>query len=84
MKAIMRCAAALAVLIVATVPAAPVRLSACSEHNTPVSTAVKGAHAKASSFAPQGHPGSKVYGQPIQPPILHRRKPQQSASTPKP
>jgi hypothetical protein len=65
----------------------------CAEHVTPVSSAVRGAHVKASSFAPQGqHSGPKVYGEPIQQPILKRRskpKPQlnstpQLRSTPLP
>ena len=32
-------------------------------------------HTKASSFAPQGHSRSHVYGSPISTPILHRRQP---------
>lgn len=80
MKA-MLCALALAALIV-LIAAAPQRGAgaSCAAPNTPVSNAVKGAHVKASSFAPQGHPGSKVYGQPIQPPILHHRKPHKSTA----
>jgi hypothetical protein len=76
MKA-MLCALALAALSVlaAAAPRISAGTASCAAPNTPVSNAVKGAHLKASSFAPQGHPGPKVYGQPIQPPILHHRKP---------
>jgi len=68
MKAAVLCTLALAALALAfaALAAAP---------NTPVSKAVHGAHGPASSFAPQGKPGPKVYGQPIQQPILHKRKP---------
>ena len=71
------CALALAALLLpaAREAAAQACISSCAEHVTVVSSAVRGAHAKASSFAPQGQPGRKVYGQPIQPPILHKRKP---------
>jgi len=71
------CALALGVLLVSCAgeAAAQACISSCAEHVTVVSSAVRGAHAKASSFAPQGQPGRKVYGQPIQPQILHKRKP---------
>jgi len=65
--------AALAVLAPG-LAAAQSRTASCAEHVTPVSSAVKGAHANANSFAPQGKPGPKVYGQPIQQPIFHKRK----------
>jgi hypothetical protein len=80
MKA-MFCSLALGALVVlaAAAPPAGAGTASCAAPNTPVSKAVKGAHGKASSFAPQGHPGPKVYGQPIQPPLLHHRKPHKSA-----
>jgi hypothetical protein len=63
-----------AVLLSAGRPAAAQAcIDKCAEHVTPVSSAVKGAHANASSFAPQTRPGPKVYGEPIQKPILKRR-----------
>jgi len=67
MKAAVRCTLPLAALALAfaALAAAP---------TTPVSRAVQGAHAKSNSFAPQGRPGPKVYGEPIQKPILHKRK----------
>jgi len=67
MKAAALCTLALAALALAfaALAAAPM---------TAVSSAVQGAHAKASSFAPQGRPGAKVYGEPIQKPIFHKRK----------
>jgi len=77
------CALALAALLLpaARPAAAQACINSCAEHVTPVSTAVKGAHAKASSFAPQGHPGRKVYGEPIQAQILHKRKPHKPAAS---
>ena len=67
MKAAVLCTLALAALALAfaALAAAP---------TTAVSSAVRGAHAKADSFAPQGRPGPKVYGEPIQKPIFHTRK----------
>jgi hypothetical protein len=53
--------------------AAQACIDKCAEHVTPVSSAVAGAHVKANSFAPQGHPGRKSYGEPIQKPILKSR-----------
>jgi hypothetical protein len=82
------CALALAALLLpaARPAAAQACIDKCAEHVTTVSSAVKGAHAKASSFAPQGQPGRKVYGEPIQKPILKSRpKPKPHlASTPLP
>lgn len=82
------CALALAALLSpATRPAAAQAcIDKCAQHVTPVSRAVTGAHAKASSFAPQGHPGSKVYGEPIQKPILksHPKPKPHLVSTPLP
>jgi hypothetical protein len=57
-------------LLAARPAAAQACIDKCAEHVTPVSSAVKGAHAKASSYAPQGQPGRKVYGEPIEKPIL--------------
>ena len=73
------CALALAALLLPAVrpAAAQACIDKCAQHVTPVSRAVTGAHAKASSFAQQGQPGRKVYGEPIQKPILKSRpKPQ--------
>jgi hypothetical protein len=88
------CALALAALLfpAARPAAAQACIDKCAEHVTAVSSAVNGAHARASSLAPQGQPGRKVYGEPIQQPILKRRskpKPQlnntpQLRSTPLP
>ncbi len=69
MKAILTCAllALGAQLAVAADPAQPPRRlsrSAPGPH-----------HTKASSYAPQGHSTARVYGSPIQAPILHRRTP---------
>jgi hypothetical protein len=68
MKAVVLCTLALAALALAVV-------SLAAAPNTAVSSAVHGAHNPSSSFAPQGRPGPKVYGLPIQKTILHRRKP---------
>jgi hypothetical protein len=69
------CSLALAALLLpaARPAAAQACIDKCAEHVTAVSSAVTGAHAKANSFAPQGHPGHKVYGAPIQNPILKSR-----------
>ena len=66
------CALALAAFLLpgARPAAAQACIDKCAEHVTPVSSAVRGAHVKANSFAPQGQPGRKVYGEPIQQPIL--------------
>jgi hypothetical protein len=40
------------------------------------------AHAKASSFAPEGHSKNHVYGAPIGAPILHSRKPARKGTSP--
>ena len=71
------CSLALAALLLPAAPAvAQSCINGCAEHVTPTSRAVKGAHARASSFAPQSSPGRKAYGAPIQKPILkHRPKP---------
>jgi hypothetical protein len=53
--------------------AAQACIDKCAQHVTAVSRAVTGAHVKASSFAPQGAPGRKAYGAPIQQPILKSR-----------
>ena len=50
-------------------------LALAAAPNSAVSSAVHGAHNPSSSFAPQGRPGPKVYGLPIQKTILHKRKP---------
>ena len=45
-------------------------------HSRTVSRSAPGPHhTKASSFAPQAHSMTRVYGSPIQAPILHRRTP---------
>jgi hypothetical protein len=69
------CALALAALLlpVARPAGAQACIDKCAQHVTPVSRAVAGAHANANSFAPQGQPGRKVYGEPIQKPILKSR-----------
>jgi hypothetical protein len=55
----------------------------CAEPATPVSKAVAGAHARASSYAPDAQAHRRVYGAPIQKPILKRRhrKPRAPAAT---
>jgi cytochrome c5 len=69
--ALLPVALAAQLLLAARPAAAQACIDKCAEHVTPVSSAVRGAHAKASSFAPQGpHTGPKVYGEPIQKPIL--------------
>ena len=45
------------------------------QHRTLSRSAPGPHHTKASSFAPQGHSQARVYGSPIQAPILHRRTP---------
>jgi hypothetical protein len=82
------CSLALAALLLPAAHPAVAQscINGCAEHVTPVSSAVKGAHARASSFAPQSSPGRKAYGAPIQKPILKRRpKPKpHTASAPAP
>jgi hypothetical protein len=65
--------AALSLFAAARPAAAQSCIDKCAEHVTAVSSAVNGAHARAISLAPQGQPGRKVYGEPIQKPILRSR-----------
>ena len=71
--ALLSLALAAQLLLVPRPAAGQACIDKCAEHVTTVSSAVRGAHAKANSFAPQGHPGRKVYGEPIQKPILKSR-----------
>jgi hypothetical protein len=66
MKIVVICLLVLAA--VAGTVVAPVRLRTGSQC-APADSAL---HVKASSFAPQGHAGTRVYGMPIQSPILSR------------
>lgn len=68
MKAILTCALLLLGAQLAVAADSP-------QHRTLSRSAPGPHHTRASSYAPQGHSQARVYGSPIQAPILHRRTP---------